>query len=149
MKGDIAAGKNLPNPRVVEIPKASSNHFVVLSSPKVPIIEEGELQQVEVQDDDPKFNTGSMEQAGAANSKLPSVGESLQEDHPSPNRAKTPPYAEITKNKPTDSSGSSDEDSIEQLSKKASRKSRKEAREEEANRLTMHGSQSTIEMLFG
>ena len=81
--------------------------------------------------------------------ELPSLGESLQEDHPSPNRAKTPPYAEITKKNSVDRSGSFDEDSFEQLSKKASGKSRKEAQEEEVNRLKMQGSQSSIEMSFG
>ena len=42
----------------------------------------------------------------------------------------------------------SSDDSIEQLSKKAGRKSKKEAREEEAERLDMQG-QSTIEMSYG
>ena len=48
-----------------------------------------------------------------------------------------------------ESSGSSSDDSIEKLSKKASRKSRKEAGEEDAERLKMQGSQSTIEMSYG
>ena len=48
-----------------------------------------------------------------------------------------------------DSSGSSDEDSFEQSSKKAGRKSRKEIREEEAERLKMQGSQATKEMSMG
>ena len=68
MKGCVVVGKNLPKLQVVEDPKASSNNFVVLSSPEVPILEEGELQQFEVQDDDPEVITGSVEQAGAANS---------------------------------------------------------------------------------
>ena len=42
MKGDNVVGKNLP--KAVEDPK-SSNHFVVLSTLEVPILEEGELQQ--------------------------------------------------------------------------------------------------------
>ena len=33
MKGVNVVGKNLPNPRAVENPNASSNHFVVLSTP--------------------------------------------------------------------------------------------------------------------
>ena len=103
-----------------------------------------------MQNEDPKVNIGSMEQDGAVNSKLPSVGESLQEDHSSPNRAKSPPsYVEITKKKLTNISGSSNEDSIEQLSKKTGRKTQKEAREEEDDILKMQGSQSTIEMSFG
>ena len=82
-----------------------------------------------------------MEQARAANSELPRVGESLQQNHPSPNGAKSSPsYAKITKKKPVDSLGSSDEDSIEKLSKKVGRKSRKEAREEEVDTLKMQGS---------
>ena len=48
-----------------------------------------------------------------------------------------------------DSSSSSDEDSIEQISKKAGMKSRKDVREEEAERLKMQGNQSTIEMSLG
>ena len=72
-----------------------------------------------------------MDQYGAPNSKLPSVGESLQKNHPYPNGAKPfPSYAEIIKKKPVDSSGSSKEDSIEKISKKVSHKYRKEAREE-------------------
>ena len=79
-----------------------------------------------------------MDQFGESNSELPSVGESLQQNHPSPNIAKSSPsYAEIIKKKPTDRSGSYDEDSIEQFSKKAGRKSQKEAREEEEKRLKM------------
>ena len=146
MKGDLAARKIL---HVVEYPKASSNHFVVLSSPEVPILEEGELPQLEVQNEDPKVNTGSMEQDGTTNSELPSVDESLQEYHSSPNRANSSPsYAKIAKKMLADSSGSSYEDSFEQISNKAGRKSRKEAREEEDDRLKMQGSQSTIEMSF-
>ena len=89
--GAIADGKILPKTQDVENPNASSNHFVALSSPKVPIFEEGELQHFEVQDDEPKVNTGSMDQAGAANSELLSVGESLQLNHPSPNGATSSP----------------------------------------------------------
>ena len=67
----------------------------------------------------------------------------------SPNGIKSPPpYTEITKNKSVDSSSSSDEDSIEQTSKKG-RKSRKDVREEEAKRLWMQGSQPSIKMSMG
>ena len=48
-----------------------------------------------------------------------------------------------------DSSGSSDEDSFEQSSKKDGRKSRKEIREEEVEQLKIQGSQATIEMSMG
>ena len=65
-----------------------------------------------------------MDQTGATNSALPTIGESLHQNHPSPNGAKSSPsYVEIIKKKPTDSSGSSNEDSIEQFSKKAGMKS--------------------------
>ena len=97
----------------------------------------------------PVVNSGSMVQAGEAISDLPSVGEPLQEDH-SPIREKTSPsYADITKKKLDDNSCSSDDGSIKQLSKKVGRKSKKEARGDEAARLKMQGSQSTIEMSFG
>ena len=90
-----------------------------------------------------------MVQAGEVISDLPNVGETLHEDH-SPIREKiSPSYADITKKKLTDTTGSSDEDSIGQLSKKSSKKSQKEAREDEADRLKMQGSQSTIEISFG
>ena len=47
MKGVTVVGKNLPKPWAVENPNSYSNYFVVLSSPEVPILEEGELQQLE------------------------------------------------------------------------------------------------------
>ena len=43
MIGDSAAGKIFPFSQVVDTPKASLNHFVVLSSPEA-ILEEGEMQ---------------------------------------------------------------------------------------------------------
>ena len=90
-----------------------------------------------------------MEQVGVSNSELPREGEPLQQNHNSLNGAKdSPSYVDIRK-KQADILGSSDEDSIEQLSKKRGRKSQKEAREEEAERLNMQGSQSTIEMSLG
>ena len=48
-----------------------------------------------------------------------------------------------------ESFGSSYEDTFEQSSKNIGRKSRKEIREEEAERLKTQGSQATIEMNFG
>jgi hypothetical protein len=60
-----------------------------------------------------------------------------------------PSYAEITKKKPEESSGSSEDESFERPSKKAGRKSRKEKREEEAERFKTQGSQPTIEMSIG
>ena len=74
----------------------------------------------------------------------------LQENIKSPSRlSSSPSYAEIIKKNMVDSFGSSDEDSIEQCSKRASRKSRKEIREEEAEHLKMQGSQATFEMSIG
>ena len=71
------------------------------------------------------------------------------ESSPAPIGVSSPPsYADIACKKPTDSSGSSDEDSIDQLSKKAGRKSKKEIQEEEVERIKMQGSQSTIEMSY-
>ena len=76
--------------------------------------------------------------------------EFLHQNIPSPNGAKySPSYVDIAKKKHIDSSGSSSDDSIDKLSKKARRKSKKEYREEEADRLKMQGSQSTIEMSYG
>ena len=69
-----------------------------------------------------------MDLTGGVSTKLPRVGEFLQQNHPSPNGAKSSPsYAKITKKNPVDSLESSDEDSIEKLSKKVGRKYRKEA----------------------
>jgi hypothetical protein len=61
----------------------------------------------------------------------------------------SPSYAEMIKKKPLETSGSSEEESFERPSKRAGRKSHKEAREEEAERQKMQGSQSTIEMSIG
>ena len=71
----ISIWKNLPNPHAVE--NASSNHFVVLSTPEATSLEEGELPQLEGLVDVPELNTGPMEQAGVSNSKLPWEGEPL------------------------------------------------------------------------
>ena len=90
-----------------------------------------------------------MVQAGEVISDLPSVGESMQEDHYLIRDNISPSYAAITKKKLVDSYGSSNEDCIEQLSKKAGRKSRKEAWQDAADRLKMRGNQSTIEISFG
>ena len=79
-----------------------------------------------------------MYHVGTTIPEIPSIVEFRQDDQPSPNRVKPPPsYVEITKMKLVDSSDSSDEDSIEHLSKNLGRKSRNEAREEEAERLKM------------
>ena len=83
----------------------------------------------------PELNTGTLEQFEVSNSKFPREGDPLQHSPIGVNAS--PSYADITRKKQVESSGSSEDDSIEQLSKKAGRKSRKETREEEAERLKM------------
>ena len=70
----------------------------------------------------------------------------MEENQGSPTN---PSYAEIARKKPAASSSSSEDEFYERPSKKAGRKSRKEKREEEAERLKIQGSQSTIEMSIG
>ena len=60
-----------------------------------------------------------------------------------------PSYAEITRPKQPESAGSSEDETLERPTKRAGRKSRKELREEEAERLKVQGNQSTIEMSIG
>ena len=97
-----------------------------------------------------EVNTRPLEQYRTPNSELPSVGTILQEIHPSPNGANpSSTYAEILKKNPIVSFGSSDDDSIEKISKKVGKKSWKEVREEEDERLKTQGGQSTIEMSLG
>lgn len=55
-------------------------------------------------------------------------------------------YVDMIINKPLELTGSLEEDTFERPSKRAGRKSLKEAREEEAERQKMQGSQSTLEM---
>ena len=66
--------------------------------------------------------TVTLDQVGLDFSSPLGVGESS----PAPIRASSSPsYADIACKKPTDSSGSSEEDSIDQLSKNIGRKSKK------------------------
>jgi len=60
-----------------------------------------------------------------------------------------PTHADVTRKKPAESSDSSEEENYEQPTRKVDRKSRREAREEEAERLKTQGSQPTIEMSIG
>ena len=55
----------------------------------------------------------------------------------------------VESKKVVESSRSSNEDTFEQSSKKIGRKSRKEIRQEEAERLKTQGSQATIGMTLG
>ena len=96
------------------------------------------------------MNTGPWEKSRTRTSEISCVYVILQENHDTPKSATpSPSYAEIIKKKLVDSSGSSSEDSIEQIAKKEGRKSRKEVREEEEERLKMQGNQSIIEMSLG
>ena len=60
-----------------------------------------------------------------------------------------PSYAEVAKKKAIESSGSSEDETYERPFKRVGRKSRKEMREEEVERLKTQGSQATIEMSIG
>jgi len=61
----------------------------------------------------------------------------------------SPSYADVIRKKLEESSGSLEDETFERPTKKAGRKSRKELREEEAQRLKVQGSQATIEMTMG
>ena len=111
-------------------------------------LEQGEVQPSDVLLIESEEIIGTLEIPVSRQS--PCVDSILQENHKSPSRlSSSPSYAKVLKEKLVDSSGSSDEDSIEQSSKKVGRKSRKEIREEEAVRLKMQGCQATIEMSLG
>ena len=110
------------------------------------ILEEGEVQQSEVQDEELEANRGPLV-------SIPECIEPLSEDISmhviSPMRTtSSPSYAEaLKKKKLVESSDSLEED--EHFTKKGGRKSSKEIIEEEAERLNMQGSQATIERSFG
>jgi hypothetical protein len=100
----------------------------------------------------PQNNTAGVTKENQAHTEDPPINE--EEGAPKQVEASqgTPPnpsYAEITKKKHVDSAGSSEDETFERSSKRAGRKSRKELREEEAERLKVQGSQSTIEMSMG
>lgn len=97
------------------------------------------MQQHIEQIRDAKINSGSQEQTGLATSEIPCVDATPQETHGSPAGTISPlTYAEmIKKKKMIHNSSSSKEDSFERSTKKAGRKSRKEIREEVAERLKM------------
>ena len=108
------------------------------------------MQQPDVHKCEGEVIFGTHEQSGPVLLETPCVDAILQEIHQSSTGGtSSPSYAEILKKKSVDTSSSAEEDSIEQSTKKASRKSRKEVREEEAERLKMQGSQATIEMSIG
>ena len=90
-------------------------------------LEEGELHHSLAQDDIPRAISSLTNLTGAVCLELPRDDEFLHQNIPSPNGAKySPSYVDIAKKKHIDSSGSSSDDSIEKLSKKAGRKSKKE-----------------------
>ena len=142
MTRDSSVGKKLP--QAVNTFNGTSNQFAVLSSSE-DILEEGELHHLDgiVMETEVIVTT---DQFGPSFSTPTWVGEYS----PTPIGAISPPsYVGIAHKEPTDSSGSSNEDSIDQLSKKAGRKYKKEIREEEAERIKTQGIQSTIQMSYG
>ena len=143
----VLGGSTTGNPsQVVDIPKVSPNPFAVLSSSEA-ILEEGELQQFDGNELDSEGNTIPKEHAGPSLSAPPLDG---GPPYTSPIDASSPlSYADITRKKQVVSSGSSNDDSFEQLSKKAGRKSKKEIREEEFERIKTQGCHATIEMSYG
>ena len=134
--GAIPVEKRIFKPQVVEKVTTSSNPFVVLCPfeyQNSPVLEEGEVQQSDVHIDESEVNIGSQEQFGPILFEIPCANAILQEIHKSPSSAiSSPSYTEIPKKKPIDTSGSSEEDSIEKITKKAGRKSQKDMTEEEA-----------------
>jgi hypothetical protein len=113
------------------IPEASKNPFEILSNP--PEISDPMIEELEQQILSPTIGKNNVE----IHSGSP-IGASS-----------SPSYADIIKKKPPEISGSSEDESFERPSKRAGRKSHKEAREEEAERQKMQGSQPTIEMSIG
>jgi hypothetical protein len=61
----------------------------------------------------------------------------------------SPSYADIARKKAVESPSSSEDEILERPAKRAGRKSRREATEEEAERQKTQGSQPTIEMSIG
>ena len=128
---NIPAVENIPTPLIIDSPIFPSRHFVVLSS-FAATLEEDEFQHLDGIELDSKAIAVTLNQAG------PSHSNPLWDGEPPlvPIRDFSPPsYSDISRKKPVESSDSSDENSIEQLSKKGGRKSKKEIREEEAERL--------------
>ena len=118
----------VPKTQLVDKPTTPSNYFVVLSSSEdILVLEEGEVQCLIEKDEEVEVNTKLREQSGTTNSELPSVGAILQEIHPSQNGANpSSSYVEILKKYLVVILGSFDDDSIEKISKKAGRKSKKD-----------------------
>ena len=110
------------------------------------ILEEGEVQQSEVQDEELEATRGPLVFIREC---LEPLSEDISMHVISPMRTtSSPSYAEaLKKKKPMESSDSSEED--EHFTKKGGRKSSKEIREEESERLKMQGIQATIEWYFG
>ena len=122
-----------------------SNPFVVLSS-SYANLEEGEFQHL----DGKKLVSEAI--TVTPDKSIPSLSNYLWDGEPplAPIGDFSPPsYADLACKKPTDSFYSYDENSIDQLSKKAGRKFKKEIQEEEANKIKTQGIQPTIEMSYG
>lgn len=76
-------------------------------------------------------------------------GEEATQVEPTQGSPSNPSYADVTRKNSKESSGSSEDETFERPSKRAGRKSHKELREEEVERLKVQGSQATIEMTMG
>jgi hypothetical protein len=115
--------------------ETTNNPFEILSTPEEPSLapaaeEAGQQPTPIVKDKSPEES--SPLQVGSSGGV------------PSP-----PSYAEMTRKKSPEISGSSKDETFERPSKRAGRKSHREAREEEAERQKMQGIQPTIEMSIG
>ena len=103
-----------------------------------PTLEEGEIQLSKVNIEEGEVNT----EFDPVKYREEACSQDLSPIRP----LISPSYADALKKK-VESSGSSEDDW--QFTKNFGRKSRKEIREEEAERLKMQGSQPTIELSFG
>ena len=150
--GGPSAGKSLTEDQATANATISTNPFATLNPPEdQPELEEGEVQQNMEQTTDAEINSGSQQQTVEAISETPGI-EAIQQENQGPLVGTTSPpsYAEMTKKKKLiDSPGSFEDEPFEQSNKKAGRKSRKEIKEEEVERLKTQGSQSTIKMSLG
>lgn len=90
------------------------------------------------QEDPPQLNDSAFQAPGNTS-------------NPNPSNNSSPSYADIIKQKKkkTYNAGSSDDETFERPSKRARRRSNKEAKEEESERQKTLGSQATIEMTLG
>ena len=145
-QGNVGSGTNPEEHKSSLLPNdgkdsSFSNPFEVLSSVDdqiSPILEEGEIQL-------PKVNTEEGE-VNIESDPVKPREEAYSWDLSAIIPQISPSYVDALKNKVESSTSSKDDG---QFAKKFGRKSIKEIREEEAERLKMQGSQPTIELSFG